>query len=101
MRKLHYFISSTSAKLYQNISQKWWRRQDVSNGDDDMFLTISARLFLKTVFYRFGYDELNAKNRVVLSLTQIEQFEFRHLTKMVEAPGNDFNKNSYLSYGLS
>jgi hypothetical protein len=101
MRKLDYFISSTSAKLYQNISQKWWRRQDVSNGDDDTFLTISARLFLKTVFYRFGYDELNAKNRVVLSLTQIEQFEFRHLTKMVEAPGNDFNKNGYLSNGLS
>jgi hypothetical protein len=101
MRKLHHFISSTSAKLYQSISQKWWRRQDVSNGNVDMFLTILSILFLKTVFYRFGYDELNAKNRVVLSLTQIEQFEFRHFTKMVEAPGNDFNKNSYLSYDLS
>jgi hypothetical protein len=64
-----------------------------------MFFTILSRSFLKTVFYRFGYDELNAKNRVVLSLTQIEQFEFRHLTKMVEVPGNDFNKN--LSNGLS
>jgi hypothetical protein len=101
MRKLHYFTSSPSAKLNQNISQKWWRRQDVSNGDDDMFRTISSRSFLKTVFYRFGYDELNAKNRVVLSLTQIVQFEFRHLTKMVEAPGNDSNKNGYLSNGLS
>jgi hypothetical protein len=86
MRKLHHFISSTSAKLYQSISQKWWRRQDVSNGNVDMFLTILSILFLKTVFYRFGYDE---------------QFEFRHLTKMVEAPGNDFNKNGYLSNGLS
>jgi hypothetical protein len=101
MRKLHYFTSSTSAKLYQNISKKWWRRHDVFNRDDDMFRTISSKLFLKTVFRRFGYDELNAENRVVLSLPHIEQFEFRHLTKMVEAPGNDFNKNTYLSYGLS
>jgi hypothetical protein len=83
MKKLKYFISSTSAKLCsKNLAKK--------NGDK--LLTIRARLFLKSEFYRLDCGKSNVENVMILSLIMVEQIAFKYLAKMVDAPDNSSNK---------
>jgi hypothetical protein len=50
-------------------------------------VTFSTISDLKTAFYRFDYDERNAKNLIIVTLAAAEKTANLYFTKMVDAPG--------------
>jgi hypothetical protein len=64
--------------------------------NNDISLTVGDKSNIKTGFCRSNYDDSDAVNRMVLSLTFVEKIAFIWLANMVEAPGTWFSKQYFL-----